>query len=419
MKGDLSMKKKNNWNQLVAFCMAFVFILSIMNTVTAKDVVLASSSFEQLQKQYPSGSTWNGSYKGKAWQCHGWACLMADLLTGSDPYSWRRVYNLSSLKAGDIIRCNRPHSILVTAVNGDTITYADCNWVGPNKVSWGQTIKRSSITSKFGRLSYVMSAPTTISQSGSSAALSGKPEIINVGIDSISADHVRFHFTAKNAALAKVCIESRNTGKGISKSYTTGLNKITYTFNTSQLPGTTELNIRIYAYSTINGGNEILHQLLYGSIPNVVQLPQKNPSISEIDSLIFDYRFYADMYPDLKLAYGYDQKKLYEHWKRWGIGEGRASSAVWNPVIYLNENPDIKAAVGNDYRKAYEHFITFGYKEYRCSSQYYNGQYYKNKYLSEFGNFSSKDLLTHFKCFGLREQRWANTKRYSGSSSWR
>ena len=36
--------------------------------------------------------------------------------------------SLDQLKAGDAIRYkNNGHSIWVTAVNGDTITYADCN----------------------------------------------------------------------------------------------------------------------------------------------------------------------------------------------------------------------------------------------------------------------------------------------------
>ena len=117
----------------------------------------STGNFAALQAQYPSGSTWNSSYKDKAWTCHGFACLLADKYTNSDPYTWGKKYNLNSLKAGDVVRFSRPHSILVTGVNGNTVTYVDCNWVGANKIQWNQTCSKSQLTKKFGSLSYVMS----------------------------------------------------------------------------------------------------------------------------------------------------------------------------------------------------------------------------------------------------------------------
>lgn len=115
--------------------------------------------WSSARNKYPSGSTWDSSYKSKAWQCHGWACTVADMVTGTDPYTWAKKYSLNDLKPGDIIRFGRPHSIIVTGVNGDTITYADCNWTAKNCVTWNQTLNRNSLTSKYGSLSYVMSCP--------------------------------------------------------------------------------------------------------------------------------------------------------------------------------------------------------------------------------------------------------------------
>lgn len=114
--------------------------------------------FASLQAQYPTNSKWTSSYKEKAWTCHGFACLLGDKLTGTDPYTWTKKYSLNSLKAGDIIRFSRPHTIMVTAVNGNTITYVDCNWVATNTVCWNQTITKSGL-SKFGTFQYVMSCP--------------------------------------------------------------------------------------------------------------------------------------------------------------------------------------------------------------------------------------------------------------------
>lgn len=116
-------------------------------------------SFASIRAKYPNNSLWNGSYRGKAWQCHGFALTLGYERTGTDPYGWSKTYNLNSLKPGDIIVCKRPHTIMVTGVSGNTITYVDCNWVGKNKVRWNQKIGRWQITSKFGRLKYVMVSP--------------------------------------------------------------------------------------------------------------------------------------------------------------------------------------------------------------------------------------------------------------------
>lgn len=118
-----------------------------------------TDSFAALRAKYPNNSLWTGSYFGKAWQCHGFALTLGYERTGKDPYGWSKVYNLNSLKPGDIIRCGRPHTIMVTGVSGNTIAYVDCNWVAKNKVRWDQTIQRQQITSKFGSLTYVMVSP--------------------------------------------------------------------------------------------------------------------------------------------------------------------------------------------------------------------------------------------------------------------
>lgn len=43
---------------------------------------------------------------------------------------------------------------------------------------------------------------------------------------------------------------------------------------------------------------------------------------------IFDYRAYANIYPDLKAAYGYDARKLYAHYVNYGRAEGRIGSFI-------------------------------------------------------------------------------------------
>ena len=113
--------------------------------------------------------------KELSYQCWGYADKLGHDVTGRDPqnleqaYGWKKLWtsgSLNALKAGDIIRFNRygnsklAHSIYVTAVNGDTITYTDCNYDGTCVIRWGQTISKSTIKSQF---VFLLSAPKTAS----------------------------------------------------------------------------------------------------------------------------------------------------------------------------------------------------------------------------------------------------------------
>jgi len=79
------------------------------------------------------------------WQCFGYASKFFYLTFGVNANKSNIVYNLNEVYAGDIIRYNR-HSIFVTKVVGDTITFTDCNYTGACKVRWNGTINKNSIT---------------------------------------------------------------------------------------------------------------------------------------------------------------------------------------------------------------------------------------------------------------------------------
>ncbi|MGM9573734.1 MAG: S-layer homology domain-containing protein [Hominicoprocola sp.] len=53
----------------------------------------------------------------------------------------------------------------------------------------------------------------------------------------------------------------------------------------------------------------------------------------------FDYRAYANIYPDLKRAYGYDAEKLYAHYVNYGKAEGRVGTFI------SDSNPKTGAAI--------------------------------------------------------------------------
>lgn len=87
------------------------------------------------------GSTYYGG------QCFGFANKMGYLIFGSVPTSsWTEYKSVANYYAGDYVRVrNNKHSIFITKVSGDTITYVDCNNYGPCQVKWDRTISKSSL----------------------------------------------------------------------------------------------------------------------------------------------------------------------------------------------------------------------------------------------------------------------------------
>ena len=137
-------------------------------------------------------------------------------------------------------------------------------------------------------------------------------------------------------------------------------------------------------------------------------------SSSTIEELCFNHIYYADKYADLKAAFGYNKEQLLNHWKTYGIREGRSASPIFDPVYYLANNKDLSDAFKKDYMQAYNHFINWGYKELRASSPYYYGQLYRNNH-ADLRSFDSVALLTHYLNHGLYEKRQAGSKIFTGS----
>ncbi|MGN0787260.1 MAG: InlB B-repeat-containing protein [Christensenellales bacterium] len=102
-----------------------------------------------------------------SWQCMGYAEKLGFDSTGYNPRNnangWTTVYSssaLDTLKPGDIVRyLNDGHSIFVTAVNGSTVTYTDCNSDYHCVIKWDRTISKSTLASTF---SYVRVSPGII-----------------------------------------------------------------------------------------------------------------------------------------------------------------------------------------------------------------------------------------------------------------
>ncbi|MBQ8228370.1 MAG: InlB B-repeat-containing protein [Clostridia bacterium] len=102
-----------------------------------------------------------------SWQCMGYAEKLGYDATGYNPRNnangWKTYTSssaLDNLKAGDIVRYkNDGHSIYVTAVDGNTVTYTDCNSDGHCKIMWDKTISKATLKSSF---THVRSAPSAL-----------------------------------------------------------------------------------------------------------------------------------------------------------------------------------------------------------------------------------------------------------------
>ncbi len=80
---------------------------------------------------------------------------------------------------------------------------------------------------------------------------------------------------------------------------------------------------------------------------------------------VFDAKYYADKYPDLKQAFGYDKLLLFNHFVRSGMREGRQASAEFDVRYYRSQNKDLQKAFGSDFTKYYRHYEVSGRRENR------------------------------------------------------
>lgn len=80
---------------------------------------------------------------------------------------------------------------------------------------------------------------------------------------------------------------------------------------------------------------------------------------------VFNPIYYANHQPDVKAAVGTNDKKLFEHFTKYGMNEHRQAITSFDPVKYRKNYPDLDKAYGNNWEAYYEHYCRNGYKEGR------------------------------------------------------
>ncbi len=152
-------------------------------------------------------------------------------------------------------------------------------------------------------------------------------------------------------------------------------------------------------------------QVFYFGTPRstaTVSIPEK------LKPYVFDAKYYADRYPDLKAGYGTDEAKLYEHFVTFGIEEGRCASPYFDVVYYANHNNiNLTEYVKGDYKKAMSHFITYMDNASELSgggkrlSVSFDPAYYRSQYADLSSMTTEFQLLEHYATTGNAEGRRA------------
>lgn len=113
---------------------------------------------------------------------------------------------------------------------------------------------------------------------------------------------------------------------------------------------------------------------------------------------LFDANFYRAANADLR---GFNDTQALNHFRSFGLNEGRAFSSLVDLNFYRASNSDL---AGFNNRQAYDHLSNSGVKEGRRFSAFADLNFYRNNN-SDLKSLSNEQLLDHLRSFGLKEGR--------------
>ncbi len=129
---------------------------------------------------------------------------------------------------------------------------------------------------------------------------------------------------------------------------------------------------------------------------------------------VFNAKYYAEQYPDLLDAFGYDEELLYKHFLEFGLNEGRVMNPVIDIVKYRDSYQDLDDAFGNNWDAYVQHYIDYGIKEKRDNGTDFDPIAYVESYADieeAFGeNFEA--IIEHYQEHGVNEHRQEASKVY-------
>lgn len=151
-KGMENGRKRCWWRKLAAVVLSLCMMAGMVVVEPMEAQAMERSEFDSklsaIERRYPHGSRWGEEY-AKGWQCFGYAHWVANQIFGGESFNWNQVSSINNVKAGDIVQYGNPsngrgHTIFVTFVSGNTITYTDANSDRNNTVKWRQVISKNA-----------------------------------------------------------------------------------------------------------------------------------------------------------------------------------------------------------------------------------------------------------------------------------
>ena len=98
---------------------------------------------------------------------------------------------------------------------------------------------------------------------------------------------------------------------------------------------------------------------------SVVKYRSLTRSEKNLLSSFFDAEYYAEANPDVVKAYGNKKSRLFDHFVRYGVFEGRSANEEFNPGVYKACYADLENAFGDNIISYYGHYASFGKNENR------------------------------------------------------
>ena len=127
---------------------------------------------------------------------------------------------------------------------------------------------------------------------------------------------------------------------------------------------------------------------------------------------IFDAEYYADEYPELYDAYGYDADALYQHFLTYGLDEKHCMSPILDVVEYRETYADLDAAFGNNWDAYVNHWYTYGIVEGRENGTEFDPVLYVEAYSDIKAAFGDdyEAISNHYLTYGIDEGRTLGLK---------
>ena len=159
------MKKSLQKTVSVLLCAVMLFVLTPGVEAATYTAAQFNDKLNEVKKLYPEGSQqyeWEVNDAVVGWQCHGYARWLSYYVWGTDfangtGKGWERYDSTATTTAidrlvpGDVLRyrtaANKTsnHSIFVTAIDGDTVYFTDCNSDGKNTIKWNRTTTKAKL----------------------------------------------------------------------------------------------------------------------------------------------------------------------------------------------------------------------------------------------------------------------------------